>query len=146
MAEITNRDYLRVVKLSKVALLYNTVKYNINCFMETITDFDAWLSCIDLSDFNDVYSLYHTVADLNDWSSFEISIKKTTKGPMYFLKSNECDDILMFASEKARKAFLYKIERAYCGDMGNEEYYAYHHSMERDDQACKIKGHKSFIQ
>ena len=32
-----------------------------------ITDFDLWLDNNDLSDFNDVYALYHSVAGIDDW-------------------------------------------------------------------------------
>lgn len=101
--------------------------------MATITDFSAWLSCIDLSDYNDVWSLYHTVSDLSDYSSFEIDVKKDSKGTKYFLKSVECDDTLMLASEKARQTFLSMIEASYCEGTDIEEYYAYHHYMEKDD-------------
>lgn len=31
-----------------------------------ITDFDFWLDSIDLSDFNDVYALYHSVSGIDD--------------------------------------------------------------------------------
>ena len=101
--------------------------------MATTTDFLAWLSCIDLSDYNDVWSLYHTVSDLSDYSSFEIDVKEETKGTKYFLKSVECDDTLMLASEKARQTFLSIIETEYCEGMDIEGYYAYHHAMEKDD-------------
>ena len=53
--------------------------------MATTTDFLAWLSCIDLSDYKDVWSLYHTVSDLSDYSSFEIDVKEETNGTKYFL-------------------------------------------------------------
>ena len=101
--------------------------------MATTTDFSAWLSCIDLSDYNDVWSLYHTVSDLSDYSSFEISEKDTTNGTRYFLKSVECDETLMLASEAARQTFLSMIEDNYCEGMDIEVYYAYHHAMEKDD-------------
>lgn len=101
--------------------------------MPTTTDFSAWLSCIDLSDYNDVWSLYHTVSDLSNYSSFEITEKKTANEARYFLKSVECDDTLMLASEKARQTFLAMIEDGYCEGMDIEGYYDYHHAMEKDD-------------
>ena len=36
-----------------------------------ITDFDLWLDSVDLSDFNDVYALYHSVSGIEDWGSFK---------------------------------------------------------------------------
>lgn len=101
--------------------------------MATITDFDAWLSCIDLSDYNDVYSLYQTVSELVNYSSFEITENDTSNGKRYFLKSNECDDTLMLASEKSRQTFLSIITTRYCEDMDIEGYYAFHHGMEMDN-------------
>lgn len=101
--------------------------------MATTTDFSAWLSCIDLSDYNDVWSLYHTVSDLSDYSSFKITEKETVGETIYFLKTFECDDTLMLASEAARQTFLSIIEDYYCEGMDIEGYYAYHHAMEKDD-------------
>lgn len=101
--------------------------------MSAITDFRTWLSDIDLTDYNDVWSLYHTVYDLRGYSSFDISKKETARGNMYFLTSVECDVPLMLASEKARQTFLSYIENTYCDDMDIEAYYAYHHSMDKDD-------------
>lgn len=98
--------------------------------MGTITDFDEWLEFIDLSDFNDVYSLYRTVEDLSNWGSFSIEEGSENK---YFLKSSECDKTLMLASEKARTAFLKKIESDHCGDLDIESYYSFRHAMEKDD-------------
>lgn len=31
-----------------------------------ITDFDLWFDSFDLSDFNDVYSLYHSVSGIKN--------------------------------------------------------------------------------
>ena len=36
-----------------------------------ITDFDSWLDSVDLSDFNDVYALYHSVSGIEDWGAFK---------------------------------------------------------------------------
>ena len=63
----------------------------------------------------------------------EIDVKEETNGTKYFLKSVECDDTLMLASEKARQTFLSIIETEYCEGMDIEGYYAYHHAMEKDD-------------
>lgn len=101
--------------------------------MNTITDFNSWLGCIDLSDYNDVYSLYRTVSDLSPWGSFEIKVKNASAGEQYFLTSCECDDVLMLATEKARIAFLRKLVSDNCGDLDMESYYSFHHAMEKDD-------------
>jgi len=36
-----------------------------------ITDYELWLDNNDLSDFNDVYALYHSVSGIEDWGSFK---------------------------------------------------------------------------
>ena len=101
--------------------------------MATITDFNSWLSCIDLTDYNDVYSLYRTVTDLDEYGSFVI--RKTVRGndSAYFLKSSECDDTLMLASEKAKETFLYHLEQKFCGDMDMEGWYDFKRAMDKDD-------------
>lgn len=99
--------------------------------MATITDFDTWLEGNDLSDFNDVYSLYHSVAEVEEWGGY-----KTIKGKdagQYIVSSSECEEDLFLASEKAREYFLKTIEKQYCEDMDIEGYYGFHHAMERDD-------------
>ena len=101
--------------------------------MNTITDFDAWIGCIDLSDYNDVYSLYCTVQDLSNWGSFTVKQKEDTSGNKYFLSSPECYDTLMLASESARTAFLRKLVSDYCGGLDMESYYSFRHAMEKDD-------------
>lgn len=96
-----------------------------------ITDFDLWLDNNDLSDFNDVYALYHSVSGIEDWGSY-----KTERGrgnQQLLVYSCECEDPLLLASDKARDAFLKKIEDNYCEDMDVESYYAFHHAMEKDD-------------
>lgn len=96
-----------------------------------ITDFDLWLDNNDLSDFNDVYALYHSVAGIEDWGSF-----KAVRGrgaQQLIVHSRECDEPLMLASDKARDAFLKKIVDTYCEGMDIEGYYGFHHAMEKDD-------------
>ena len=99
--------------------------------MATITDFNEWLDGIDLSDFNDVYSLYHSVADVEEWGCYN-TIKGKADG-QYIVSSIECEDKLLLASEKARDYFLNTIEKQYCEDMDIESYYGFHHAMEHDD-------------
>ena len=95
------------------------------------TDFDLWLDSVDLSDFNDVYSLYHSVSDIEDWGPF-----KTERGrgsQQLLVHSYDCDEPLLLASDKAREAFLKKVEDKYCEDMDIESYYGFHHAMEKND-------------
>lgn len=96
-----------------------------------ITDFDLWLDSVDLSDFNDVYALYHSVSGIEDWGSF-----RTERGRGFqqlLVHSSDCSEPLLLASDKARDAFLKKVENDYCEDMDIESYYGFHHAMEKDN-------------
>ena len=96
-----------------------------------ITDFDLWLDSVDLSDFNDVYSLYHSVSGIEDMGPFKT---ERGRGPQQLLvRSYDCDEPLLLALDKARDAFLKKVEDDYCEDMDIESYYGFHHAMEKDD-------------
>lgn len=99
--------------------------------MATTTDFNEWLFGIDLTDYNDVYSLYHTVRDLENWGGYEI--KKGRTPGQYFVTAIDSEDTLMLASPKALEAFLTTIERAHCGDTDIESWYMYLRAMEKND-------------
>lgn len=98
--------------------------------MATITDFEDWLEeAIDGIDYSNVYNLYHTILDEADYGGFQI----TKRNGMWFVKSWDCEDTLMIASEKARDTLLSIIEDKYCEDMDIEGYYAFHSAMDKDD-------------
>ena len=96
-----------------------------------ITDFGAWLNCVDLSDYNDVYSLYLSVNGVDECGGFKTVTGR--KAGTYIVQACECDDDLLLASEAARDYFLSIIEMKYCGDMDIEAYYAINHAIEKDD-------------
>ena len=98
--------------------------------MATTMDFDDWLECTDLSDYNDVYSLYRSVADLMTYGGYN-----TVQAPngAYILTADDVEDSLCLATDKARDAFLKTIEYRYCDDMDIEGYYAFHREMEKDN-------------
>ena len=99
--------------------------------MASITDFNTWLEGNDLSDYNDVYSLYNSVANVEEWAGYK-TIKGRTEG-QYVVSSIECGEDLFLASEKARESFLKTIEEQYCEGMDIEGFYGFHHAMEKDD-------------
>lgn len=96
-----------------------------------ITDFGAWLNCVDLSDYNDVYSLYRSVKDVDEYGGFKTVAGR--KAGTYIVHACECDDDLLLASEAARAYFLSIIEMTHCGDVDIEAYYAFNRSNEKDD-------------
>lgn len=99
--------------------------------MATITDFQEWIDQTDLDDYNDVYSLYMTVYNLENWGGYQI--QEGHVDGQYFLKGIDAEDTLMLASEKARNAFLKKIETDCCNGEDIEAWYGFHHAMEKDD-------------
>lgn len=98
--------------------------------MASTTDFQEWLDGTDLSDYNDVYSLYYSVYNVESFGSYT-TVKTANNG--YVVTSCDIDMSLFLATEKAREAFLKKVEDDYCKGMGIEGYYAFYHAMEKDD-------------
>lgn len=95
-----------------------------------IQDFNAWLETTDLSDYNDVYSLYQSVAQLQRWGGY--STIQASNGA-YILSSDDVDEDLCLSTDKARDAFLEKIEKDYCNGESIESWYIFKHSMNKDD-------------
>jgi len=96
--------------------------------MATITDFDAWLDSVDPDDYKEVYCLYKSVEECEEWGMYSTSEnngKLFVKGPV--------GDTLMLASEKAKKTFLNILEDRYCDDgMDIESWYGFMRAMKND--------------
>ena len=100
--------------------------------MAAITDFQAWLECADLESYEEVYSLYRSVADCSDYGLFNTQIANG-KDNGWIVTASYLDDTLHLCSEKAKDTFLSMIEKRYCGDMTMEGWYAYKREMEKED-------------
>ena len=101
--------------------------------MATITDFDTWIAGSLLIDYNEVYCLYRSVHDIDEFDSFKTSKKVQAGKTKYFVTCDYLSDTLMLASDKAREYFLDKLEKQFAGEMGMEGWYAYNRAMEKDD-------------
>ncbi|MBK8808435.1 MAG: hypothetical protein IPO21_18115 [Bacteroidales bacterium] len=101
--------------------------------MATITDFKEWIKGSDLENYNDVYCLYKSVEELNEWGAFSTSKRQTSKGNMYFVKCVYLDEVLMLASDKVRDYFMEYLEKQYAGEMGMEDWYYFKYAMEKND-------------
>ncbi len=101
--------------------------------MATITDFNEWINAVELEDYNDVYCVYKSITELQEWGGFTGTMRTTSKGNMYFIKCSYMDDILMLASDKAKDAFLTTLEKRFAGDMTIEGWYDFSYSMEKND-------------
>lgn len=96
-----------------------------------MNDFESWIGFHDLSDYNDVYCLYHSVADVEEWGEFK-TVHGRGKG-IYILKSTGCNENLVITSEKARQKFLNMIEEKFCGEQDIEGWYYFNHANEKED-------------
>ena len=98
----------------------------------TTKDFSEWLICMDLSDYEDIYSLYRSVEECETYGSFETQIAKGSNNG-WIVKATYIDESLHLASEKAKNTFLSMIEKRYFNDMDAEGWYAYNKAMQKDD-------------
>lgn len=98
----------------------------------TIKDFSEWLICMDLSDYEDIYSLYRSVEECETYGSFETQIAKGSNNG-WIVKATYLDEALHLASEKAKETFLSMIENRCFNGMDVEGWYAYMRAMEKDD-------------
>ena len=96
-----------------------------------MNDFESWINSHDLSDYNDVYCLYRSIADVEEWGEFK-TVHGRGKG-IYIVSSGESVEKLIIASEKARKKFLDMIEEKFCGELDIEGWYAFKYANEKDD-------------
>lgn len=101
--------------------------------MATMTDFDSWIHSADLENYNDVYYLFKSVEDTDEWGAFTTTKKTTEKDNMYFVKCDYIDDVLMLASDKAKDYLLKSLEKKYCGEMDMEAWYYFKYEMEKND-------------
>lgn len=93
------------------------------------TEFLAWLNNVDLENYEEIYSLYRTVVDKENYGLFEISEEDNKT----ILKANHMDETLEFESDEDLSKFADLIEEEYMDEMGPEGWYAYHRAMEKDD-------------
>ena len=98
----------------------------------TTKDFSEWLVCMDLSDYEDIYSLYRSIEECDTYGSFETQIAKGSNNG-WIVKATYIDESLHLASEKAKNTFLSMIEKRYFNSMDVEGWYAYNKAMQKDD-------------
>lgn len=101
--------------------------------MGTIKDFKAWLDEVSLDGYEEVYSLYSSVKNVEKWMSYTTKVRPCKTGNQYFVEADGCDDTLLLASEEAKKAFLKFLEDTYCDEgMDMESWYGYNYMMQKD--------------
>jgi len=88
-----------------------------------------WLNNADLENYEEIYSLYRTVKDKQNYGLFEI-IKRSDK---IILKANNLDETIEFNNDDELRKFGDLIVEEYMDDMDAEGWYAFKKEMEKDD-------------
>ncbi len=82
--------------------------------MATTTDFQEWLDNIDDKDIEYIYHLYESINSETQMGGFT----STKKGNQLFIKTDDHDQVLLLASDKAVKGFLAKLDYEFGGGFG----------------------------
>jgi len=99
--------------------------------MPTTTDFNEWLDSLHETDINEIYYLYQSINSNTEMGGYSCS---SNEREQYFVTSFDNDNTLMLASDKAKQAFLKKLDHEYGGDFGwVGGAYEFARSMEKDD-------------
>ena len=97
------------------------------------TDFNDWLDQLDLSDYEEIDSLYRAVDEINEYDCFKMEEARGTNNGWVLTCDGYDIDPLLIRTEYARQTFLHIIEDRYCDGMSEEGWYDYHRQMEKDD-------------
>lgn len=88
-----------------------------------------WLDWIDLDSYEEIYCLYKSVKDKDEYGLFKVTEEKGK----FRLKANHMDEILEFTSEDELLRFADLIEEEYMDDMDAESWYGFNRAMEKND-------------
>ena len=100
--------------------------------MTATTDFGEWIADIDLEGHEEVYCLYNSVNDCDEWGFFKTELAQGSN-TRWIVTSTTNDQSLLLASELAKETFLKHLEKSYCGDLTMEGWHALKHAMAKDD-------------
>ncbi len=96
------------------------------------TDFETWINELDLSYYDDIDSLYQTVYNCEDYGCYSIALAKGSTD-RWIVSSDDCEESLLLASDKARRAFLNYIEAHFCDGLDEHAWYEFMRESEKDD-------------
>lgn len=100
--------------------------------MACLTDFKGWISEVDLESYDEIDSLYQTVASLSDCGYFQIAVANG-KNNGWIVSCNHALDNLHIASEEARQYFLKYLTDTYCEGMDEATWYGFNKAMEKEN-------------
>ncbi|MFA6275807.1 MAG: hypothetical protein WC622_03610 [Pedobacter sp.] len=119
--------FIQDIEKSNVTDLINIAKYLIGDSIEA--EIQIWLESLDLEYYDDVYSLYLTVENKDDYGGFTYE----QKNERILIKADDMDTPLILNSEEQRRKFAELIEEEYMDGMSPEGWYAFNKAMEKDD-------------
>jgi Holliday junction resolvase len=93
------------------------------------TEIYDWISNLDLDGYEEIYCLYRSVAEIDDYGLFETR----RVGKSIFVKSDIVEEELELEDENQQKKMLEIIEEEYMDGMDPEGFYGFHSAMEKDD-------------
>lgn len=142
---IINQSFLRKLELlnqyrNKInhGFETNINKESVNSLIEIIelltgksvnSEIYDWISHLDLEGYEEIYCLYQSVAEIDEYGLF----KAYKKGEHIFVKSDIMDEELELSNENKQKEMLEIIEEEYMDGMDSEGFYGFHRAMEKDD-------------
>ena len=88
-----------------------------------------WISNLDLEGYEEIYCLYQSVAEIDEYGFF----KAYKKDGHIFVKSDLMDDELELKNSTQQKEMLEIIEEEYMDGMDSEGFYGFHRAMEKND-------------
>ena len=92
--------------------------------MSTTTSFDVWLEENEPEGHEEIYALYQAVERRDDWGLYNV----TNDGDRTFVKGPT--STLLLASDKARKAFLTKVNALKDDkELNMESWYHFRHNL-----------------
>jgi len=98
--------------------------------MPTTTNFNDFLSVVNLEDYNEIYELANAASQGKSGNYYEV----TQEGDKIFIKCVYADATLALLSEAARNAFISKLEQEYMDGMDQESFWGYKRALEKSDE------------
>lgn len=107
----------------------NFIKMNI---MATTTNFNEWFDAIELSDYEEVDSMYRSVSECTDYGLYKTQTAKGVDNG-WILSCEGVDFSLHILTQKAKEEFLREIEERYCNNEPEDAWYSVQREMRKKD-------------
>lgn len=98
----------------------------------TTTDFNEWMSSVDLNNYESVYSLHRSVSECETYGSFSTKLAKGSVSS-WIISDSISEESLILGSVKAKFAFLEFLREKFCGELSMEGWYTMKMSNAKND-------------